>query len=58
MDVRCGYEAYPESFPNFWLLNGWMMPFTELETLEEDQICMLDSDIKEFDSEFLSLGCI
>ena len=35
MDVRCGYEAYPESFPNFWLLNGWMMPFTELETLEE-----------------------
>ena len=35
-----------------------MMPFTELETLEEDQICTLDSDIKEFDSEFLSFGCI
>ena len=56
--MRCGYEAYPKSFPNFWLLNGWMMPFTELETLEEDQICTLDSDIKEFDSEFLSFGCI
>lgn len=52
MDMRCGYEAYPESLPNFWLLNGWKMPFTELETLEEDQICMLDSDIKSLIQNF------